>query len=238
MLPAYVLRLDFVVNYVIGGFEQGGGHDVDEEYDDMNVPFTTSNSTGGPNDIMQQLLQSILTILQRVVENTGNNNTILNFLNIAGDPRDYAWGSELDNIISQLMEQQAGRQAPPPAPDEVIENLPKTKISKKQTGWYSHTLTMRKSLFDSNSKIIRGTIGLPAGTIVKEMIKTAMVLVLRETTITIIMDHQRQQDFGSLSALLLMHPPEIDRTTINRIDKMNMKKSTIWIWIQNRWISR
>ncbi|CAG8496823.1 9195_t:CDS:2 [Acaulospora morrowiae] len=130
-------------------FEQGGGgHDTDEEYEDMNVPFTTGNSTSGPNDLVR-LLQNIVTtdiddrndapffsiaqLFQRMVENTGNNNAILNLFNITGDPRDYAWGSTgLDNIISQLMEQQAGRHAPPPASEEIIENLPKKKITQKQ----------------------------------------------------------------------------------------------------------
>ncbi|KAG9307781.1 hypothetical protein G9A89_023346 [Geosiphon pyriformis] len=57
----------------------------------------------------------------------------MNVLNIVGDPRDYVWGAGgLDNIISQLMEQQAGRQAPPPASDEIINKLPKVKINKTQ----------------------------------------------------------------------------------------------------------
>ena len=50
-------------------------------------------------------------MFQRILENGGANNTanFLNFFNIAGDPRDYAWGNTgWDNIITQLMEQQAG----------------------------------------------------------------------------------------------------------------------------------
>ena len=47
----------------------------------------------------------------RALESVGTNNAanFLNILNIAGDPGDYAWGNTgWDNIISQLMEQQAG----------------------------------------------------------------------------------------------------------------------------------
>jgi hypothetical protein len=50
-------------------------------------------------------------MFQRVLLEGGTNNTanFLNFFNIAGDPRDYAWGNTgWDNIITQLMEQQAG----------------------------------------------------------------------------------------------------------------------------------
>ena len=51
-------------------------------------------------------------MLQRMLlDNGGNNNTanFFNIFNIAGDPRDYAWGNTgWDNIITQLMEQQAG----------------------------------------------------------------------------------------------------------------------------------
>ncbi|CAJ0628548.1 7176_t:CDS:10 [Entrophospora sp. SA101] len=75
---------------------------------------------------------SLAQIFQRALDDIGNNPN-LNAHNISGDPRDYAWGSSAwDNIITQLMELQSGRQAPPPATEEVIEALPKTKISKKQ----------------------------------------------------------------------------------------------------------
>ena len=43
-------------------------------------------------------------MFQRILENGGANNTanFLNFFNIAGDPRDYAWGNTgWDNIITQ-----------------------------------------------------------------------------------------------------------------------------------------
>ncbi|CAI2177038.1 14529_t:CDS:2 [Funneliformis geosporum] len=89
----------------------------------QNTSNTSDDRASPPFDIAQML------------ENFGANNAanFMNIFNIAGDPADYAWNNTgFDNIISQLMEQQAGRQAPPPATDEMIENLPKTKISKKQ----------------------------------------------------------------------------------------------------------
>lgn len=56
------------------------------------------------------LLYIVYRVIQRALEGAGANNTnILNLFNVTGDPRDYAWGSTgLDNIISQLMEQQSG----------------------------------------------------------------------------------------------------------------------------------
>ncbi|CAG8434525.1 5338_t:CDS:2 [Diversispora eburnea] len=145
-------------------FTQSGGHESDEEYDDMNAPFNMGNRNNEVMQIFQNMITALLQsgpngpfrvqtetrdeatdnhnqpflgfaqIIQRALEGAGNNHAnILNLFNITGDPRDYAWGSTgFDNIISQLMEQQAGRQAPPPASDEIIENLPKLKISKKQ----------------------------------------------------------------------------------------------------------
>ncbi|RGB43914.1 hypothetical protein C1646_737618 [Rhizophagus diaphanus] len=102
-----------------------------------NIIFAMgSNAPNAGEDRTSPFLNIAQQVFQRILENGGGtNNTanFLNFFNIAGDPRDYAWGNTgLDNIITQLMEQQAGRQAPPPATDEIIENLPKSKITKKQ----------------------------------------------------------------------------------------------------------
>ncbi|RIA98566.1 hypothetical protein C1645_749705 [Glomus cerebriforme] len=98
-----------------------------------NIIFAMGGNA--PNAGDDRPFLNITQIFQRMLENGGPNNpaNIFNFFNIAGDPRDYAWGNTgWDNIITQLMEQQAGRHAPQPATEEIIENLPKTKISKKQ----------------------------------------------------------------------------------------------------------
>ncbi|EPY50649.1 ubiquitin-protein ligase E3 [Schizosaccharomyces cryophilus OY26] len=51
-------------------------------------------------------------------------NIFANVFNLAGNPGDYAWGARgLDDIISQLMEQAQGHNAPPPASEEIISKL-------------------------------------------------------------------------------------------------------------------
>ncbi|ORX85639.1 hypothetical protein K493DRAFT_319928 [Basidiobolus meristosporus CBS 931.73] len=61
-----------------------------------------------------------------------NANPLWNIFQLPGNAGDYVFGQQaLDNIISQLMEQ-AGRNAPPPAPEDVINNLPREKITKAQ----------------------------------------------------------------------------------------------------------
>nr|CAG8599847.1 13433_t:CDS:10 [Entrophospora candida]CAG8608444.1 12765_t:CDS:10 [Entrophospora candida] len=95
----------------------------------QNIIFAMGNAG---DDRPSPQFPSLAQIFQRALDDIGNNPN-LNAHNISGDPRDYAWGSSAwDNIITQLMELQSGRQAPPPATEEVIEALPKTKISKKQ----------------------------------------------------------------------------------------------------------
>ncbi|GES81209.1 E3 ubiquitin-protein ligase RNF126 isoform X1 [Rhizophagus clarus] len=115
--------------------QQGEGRqDGNQHTHRPNIIFAMGSNAPNAGDERIPPLLNIAQMFQRILENGGTNNTnILNFFNIAGDPRDYAWGnSGWDNIISQLMDQQAGRQAPPPATDEIIENLPKSKITKKQ----------------------------------------------------------------------------------------------------------
>ncbi|CAG8438781.1 8728_t:CDS:2 [Ambispora leptoticha] len=103
-----------------------------------NIFFTMRANGGqeGGGDARINAPMIITQVLQRAFgegAQQGANNPWTNVFNMVGDPRDYVWGpGGLDNIISQLMEQQAGRQAPPPASEEMINGLPKTKISKKQ----------------------------------------------------------------------------------------------------------
>ncbi|KAI8083178.1 uncharacterized protein BX664DRAFT_267396, partial [Halteromyces radiatus] len=50
---------------------------------------------------------------------------------LVGNPNDYVFSqAALDNIITQLMEQTAGRTAPPPAPEDVIDSLPKRPLTE------------------------------------------------------------------------------------------------------------
>ncbi|CAG8736303.1 7784_t:CDS:2, partial [Funneliformis mosseae] len=116
--------------------EQGAGHETDDEYDD--TPYPSGNPQNGINELLQIIQSMLrpnapvrvqtenegqntsddrasppfdITQLVRMLENFGANNAanFMNIFNIAGDPADYAWSNTgWDNIISQLMEQQAG----------------------------------------------------------------------------------------------------------------------------------
>ncbi|CAO3656735.1 unnamed protein product [Mucor hiemalis] len=52
---------------------------------------------------------------------------------LVGNPNDYVFSQNaLDNIITQLMEQTSGASAPPPAPEQVIESLPKRSLTDEE----------------------------------------------------------------------------------------------------------
>ncbi|CAG8593894.1 2510_t:CDS:2 [Racocetra persica] len=118
-----------LIQNMLQSFLQAGGHN------NVRVLQTETTMGGGSADIGdgRAPLQGFAQIFARALDGQNNAANIFNLFNLNGDPRDYAWGSTgFDNIISQLMEQQAGRQAPPPATEEIINNIPKTKITKKQ----------------------------------------------------------------------------------------------------------
>lgn len=59
-------------------------------------------------------------------------NMFSNIFNLSGNPGDYAWGARgLDDIISQLMEQAQGHNAPAPAPEDVIAKMKVQKPPKE-----------------------------------------------------------------------------------------------------------
>lgn len=100
-------------------------------------------------------LHGFAQIFARALDGQNNAANIFNLFNLNGDPRDYAWGSTgFDNIISQLMEQQAGRQAPPPATEEIINNLPTTKISKKQVAEEQLDCPVCKDEFNVDEEVL------------------------------------------------------------------------------------
>lgn len=52
---------------------------------------------------------------------------------MVGNPNDYVFSQDgFDNIITQLMEQAGGRNAPPPASETVIDSLPKRKVTDEE----------------------------------------------------------------------------------------------------------
>lgn len=55
---------------------------------------------------------------------------LLGSMGMVGNPGDYAFGREFDDIVSRLMEQ-SGKAAPPPAPEDTIKNLPRIKVDKE-----------------------------------------------------------------------------------------------------------
>ncbi|CAO3702851.1 unnamed protein product [Rhizopus stolonifer] len=81
--------------------------------------------TNNTNDTRGNLANSILQFLSAMTSGTLGEG-------LAGNPNDYAFSqTALDNIITQLMEQ-GGGSAPPPAPEQVIESLPKRELSEKE----------------------------------------------------------------------------------------------------------
>jgi hypothetical protein len=60
---------------------------------------------------------------------------LMRMFGMVGNPGDYVFGNQgLDDIISRLMEQTAGKNAPPPAEDEEINQLPRCQITAEEKG--------------------------------------------------------------------------------------------------------
>uniref|UniRef100_T1IPA9 RING-type E3 ubiquitin transferase n=1 Tax=Strigamia maritima TaxID=126957 RepID=T1IPA9_STRMM len=82
---------------------------------------------------IEGLLQQIFSHLTSGA-GAGQNNTAfpVSFLNLHGNPGDYAWGrGGLDTIITQLLNQLDGT-GPPPLPQDRISRIPMVNISKEQ----------------------------------------------------------------------------------------------------------
>ncbi|KAI8837070.1 hypothetical protein BC829DRAFT_405234 [Chytridium lagenaria] len=70
-------------------------------------------------------VMNIMEMLQQMLVGAG----------IVGNPGDYVFGQQgLDTIITQLMEQNTLRNAPPPASDYDIANLPRVKVRGSDLG--------------------------------------------------------------------------------------------------------
>ncbi|KAI9106199.1 hypothetical protein DFS34DRAFT_50562 [Phlyctochytrium arcticum] len=64
-------------------------------------------------------------------------NPFAALFNMVGNPGDYVFGQRgLDDIVSQLMEQAGQRNAPPPAPQDIITTLPKKNVSVADLGGF------------------------------------------------------------------------------------------------------
>ncbi|KAK9701050.1 hypothetical protein K7432_011923 [Basidiobolus ranarum] len=88
--------------------------------------------TNFSNFIQRLLGGNAETTQQASGAGAANLNPLWNIFQLPGNAGDYVFGQQaLDNILSQLMEQ-AGRNAPPPAPEDIINNLPREKITRAQ----------------------------------------------------------------------------------------------------------
>ena len=61
---------------------------------------------------------------------------IFGSMGMVGNPGDYAFGREFDDVVTRLMEQGVGNNVPPPAPEEVIRGLPRVKVTKEESGGF------------------------------------------------------------------------------------------------------
>ncbi|RCH80946.1 hypothetical protein CU097_003914, partial [Rhizopus azygosporus] len=126
-------------------------------------PFSPINSN---NQEQQQQSQ------QGDEQNNNNNDTrgnvassILQFITamtggalgeeIVGNPNDYVFSrTAFDNIITQLMEQAGGGSAPPPAPEQVIETLPKRGLTEKEKSQEADCAVC-KDAFEATEQVIQ-----------------------------------------------------------------------------------
>lgn len=75
-----------------------------------------------PQEILNSILGNPQSLLQRLFSSMG----------MVGNPGDYAFGREFDDIVTQLMEQSGGN-APPPAPEDAIKGLPRIEVGKEKS---------------------------------------------------------------------------------------------------------
>ncbi|ORX46496.1 hypothetical protein DM01DRAFT_1410554 [Hesseltinella vesiculosa] len=98
---------------------------IETNGNDTNADGTNTDTQNGRNDLGNSF-QGILQLLSAI---TGTNMDA----GFVGNPNDYAFSqTALDNIITQLMEQTAGRSAPPPAPEDVIDKLPSRQLKEEE----------------------------------------------------------------------------------------------------------
>ncbi|KAG0742071.1 hypothetical protein G6F57_010151 [Rhizopus arrhizus] len=100
------------------------------------------------NDTRGNVANSILQFLSAMTGGTLGEG-------LAGNPNDYVFSqTALDNIITQLMEQAGGGSAPPPAPEQVIESLPKRELTEKEKSQEADCAVC-KDAFDVTEKVIQ-----------------------------------------------------------------------------------
>ncbi|GAA5986467.1 hypothetical protein JCM10908_003765 [Rhodotorula pacifica] len=113
----------------------GGPHPAD---DPDNNPFAEGGHEAGPDPeeaeaghhVPQHPLGALFSLFGHVL---GGGNGGGFGLPTHANAGDYVWGSEANfqQLLNDLMEQAAGRAGPQPAPDDMIEKLPRLKINQQ-----------------------------------------------------------------------------------------------------------
>ncbi|KXS11642.1 hypothetical protein M427DRAFT_60498 [Gonapodya prolifera JEL478] len=90
--------------------------------------FAGGTATGG-YAALSPLLAALFSDAFNGGTGGANGNSLFHLLGGVGNPADYAHGRQLDDIVTQLMEEAARQQAPPPAPQDAINALPKVTVT-------------------------------------------------------------------------------------------------------------
>ncbi|KAI9197453.1 uncharacterized protein BJ171DRAFT_220922 [Polychytrium aggregatum] len=97
----------------------------------QRVRLNFNMHAGQVNPEMEHIMATIQALFGPGIE----DNPLMRVFNMVGDPRDYVFGQNgLDDIITQLMEQTATRNAPPPASADDISHLKKFPVHRDSLG--------------------------------------------------------------------------------------------------------
>ncbi|GAA6061160.1 hypothetical protein JCM10212_005746 [Sporobolomyces blumeae] len=110
-----------------------GGHDAPERPPDRqrDVPHAEGGPAGPGNNPMSYLFSLMNAFGLNGGQVVGGPG-----FGIAGNAGDYVWGGEANfqALLNDLMEQAAGRAGPAPAPDDMIEKLPRVEVTRELLG--------------------------------------------------------------------------------------------------------
>ncbi|KAJ3102554.1 hypothetical protein HDU97_000423 [Phlyctochytrium planicorne] len=113
------------------GEESAAREETNQQEGEPNRPNPANplNPDGPPLYNMAEMLQQILMGIGIPSADARS------LFNMVGNPGDYVFGQQgLDSIITQLMEQNSIRNAPPPASETAISNLPRVNVKGSELG--------------------------------------------------------------------------------------------------------
>ncbi|KNC96582.1 uncharacterized protein SPPG_08166 [Spizellomyces punctatus DAOM BR117] len=103
----------------------------------LNIAIRTGTGGNTEGNVPTLDLNAVLELLMGANGGDGTN-PLGAFFNMVGNPGDYVFGQRgLDDIITQLMEQAGQRNAPPPAPQDLIKALPRQNVTKADIAAHS-----------------------------------------------------------------------------------------------------